>query len=240
MDAMPDAQWRVLWALARFGGLRSPSESRLLRWTDVNWAANKLLVRTPKTEHHGEGHDYKHVPLFPELRRELDALWEQTPKGTIYVLPRWRSEKSLAPHISKILDRNGIPPIKTILAYARRSRAMELRRQYPEAMVARWMGHSVKIADEHYDGDMDRDFEVASQRSTTSDVDRKFANNVPASAGTKLPANDDMLQNKAPSDLQEASINTSVAEAGLEPARPLRTRDFKSRASANSATRPSC
>ncbi len=29
-----------------------------------------------------------------------------------------------------------------------------------------------------------------------------------------------------------------MAEAGLEPARPLRTRDFKSRASANSATRP--
>ena len=32
--------------------------------------------------------------------------------------------------------------------------------------------------------------------------------------------------------------NAQVAEAGLEPARPLRTRDFKSRASANSATRP--
>ncbi len=29
-----------------------------------------------------------------------------------------------------------------------------------------------------------------------------------------------------------------VAKAGLEPARPLRTRDFKSRASANSATWP--
>ena len=29
-----------------------------------------------------------------------------------------------------------------------------------------------------------------------------------------------------------------VAEGGLEPPRPLRTRDFKSRASANSATRP--
>src|SRR4029079_10981306 len=34
IDAVPDAEWRVLIALSRFGGLRVPSEALALRWSD--------------------------------------------------------------------------------------------------------------------------------------------------------------------------------------------------------------
>ena len=36
MDACPDAEWRLLFALSRFGGLRCPSEHIALRWADVD------------------------------------------------------------------------------------------------------------------------------------------------------------------------------------------------------------
>ena len=36
IDAAPDAQWRLLIALSRFGGLRVPSEALALRWSDVD------------------------------------------------------------------------------------------------------------------------------------------------------------------------------------------------------------
>lgn len=35
LDACPDAQWRLLFALSRFGGLRCPSEHLGLRWGDI-------------------------------------------------------------------------------------------------------------------------------------------------------------------------------------------------------------
>ena len=36
LDACPDAQWRLVFALSRFGGLRCPSEHSLLKWEDVD------------------------------------------------------------------------------------------------------------------------------------------------------------------------------------------------------------
>ena len=37
--ACPDAEWRLIVALARYGGLRTPSETFALTWADVDWAA---------------------------------------------------------------------------------------------------------------------------------------------------------------------------------------------------------
>lgn len=52
LEACPDQQWRLIFVLSRYGGLRCPSEHLALRWTDVDWNNNKLTVRSPKTERH--------------------------------------------------------------------------------------------------------------------------------------------------------------------------------------------
>ena len=39
----PDNQWRRLFALCRFGGLRCPSEPLVLRWDDVDWEHDKII-----------------------------------------------------------------------------------------------------------------------------------------------------------------------------------------------------
>jgi len=71
LDACPNQEWRTIIALARIGGLRCSSELQQLRWSNVNWAENRILVHSPKTEHH-ERHRERNVPLFPELRAELE------------------------------------------------------------------------------------------------------------------------------------------------------------------------
>src|SRR6185312_9280451 len=42
LEACPDAQWRLLFALSRFGGLRCPSEHLGLRWGDIDWVRGKF------------------------------------------------------------------------------------------------------------------------------------------------------------------------------------------------------
>lgn len=49
-DACPDVEWRLLFALVRFGGLRCPSECLTLTWDCVDWTKNRLQVQSPKTE----------------------------------------------------------------------------------------------------------------------------------------------------------------------------------------------
>ena len=80
LDACPDQTWRTLLALCRIGGLRNPSETLELRWTDVDWKNRSILVRSPKTEHHA-GKESRLIPMFPRLREELEAQWDLASSG---------------------------------------------------------------------------------------------------------------------------------------------------------------
>jgi len=51
LDSCPDQEWRLIVALARFGGLRCPSEHLALTWPDVDWDQGKILIRSSKMEH---------------------------------------------------------------------------------------------------------------------------------------------------------------------------------------------
>ena len=80
MEACPDAEWRLIFALARFGGLRCTSEHMRLRWVDIDWERNRFTVHSPKTEHH-QGGGIRVVPIFPELRPYLKRLSSRPMKG---------------------------------------------------------------------------------------------------------------------------------------------------------------
>jgi integrase len=73
LEACPDVEWQLIFALARYGGLRTPSETLALKWSDVNWEARMFTVRSPKTEHPEDG-GIRVVPIFKELRPYLDAV----------------------------------------------------------------------------------------------------------------------------------------------------------------------
>ena len=56
----PDTQWRLLFALSRYGGLRCPSEHLALRWGDIDWSQDRITVMSPKTEHHAGSRISRH------------------------------------------------------------------------------------------------------------------------------------------------------------------------------------
>ncbi|MEZ5944867.1 MAG: hypothetical protein R3C18_26080 [Planctomycetaceae bacterium] len=55
-DQCPDAEWRLILALSRFGGLRVPSEIFPLKWEHIDLDAGRFTIHSPKTEHHA-GHE---------------------------------------------------------------------------------------------------------------------------------------------------------------------------------------
>ena len=52
INACPDAEWRLIVALARFGGIRIPSELITLQWSDINWEEDKITIHSEKTASH--------------------------------------------------------------------------------------------------------------------------------------------------------------------------------------------
>ena len=119
IEECPDAEWRLLVGLARFGGLRVPSEALSLRWEHINWERGEMLVPSPKTEHH-EGHETRLVPLFAELRPLLLEASEQAEEGAEFVINRHRSKVkeggadwqavNLRTQFQKIIKRAGLKP----------------------------------------------------------------------------------------------------------------------------------
>lgn len=145
MAEAPDAEWKALIALSRYGGLRCPSEHYALRWGDIDWHRGRIRVPCPNLEYR-EGHGYSTVPLFPEVREHLLKLFEETPDGIEYVnqIPRGpdKPSHSVRTHHSKV---NGHP-----VAQPASQSETELMREYDWQPVCKWIGNSPAVAAKHY------------------------------------------------------------------------------------------
>ncbi len=110
LDACPDSEWRLLFSLSRYGGLRCPSETLALTWADVDWARDRIRVHSPKTEHLRDGGN-RWIPLFPELRPHLAEVFELAAPGTVFVINRYREgTQNLRTQLTRIIRRAGLSP----------------------------------------------------------------------------------------------------------------------------------
>lgn len=150
LDACPDGQWRLIFALSRYGGLRCPSEHFALRWEDVDWARNRLTVHSPKTEHHPNGAS-RQIPLFPELLPHLREAFEDAEEGAEFVITRYReTTQNLRTQLGKIIKRAGLESWPKLFHNLRSTRETELAESYPIHVVCKWIGNSQLIAAKHY------------------------------------------------------------------------------------------
>ena len=150
INACPDAEWRLLFALSRYGGLRCPSEHLLLRWEDVNWEHDRITIHSPKTEHH-EGGESRVIPIFPELRPHLQEVWDLAEDGAEYVITRYRDRNSnLRTQLNRIIKKAGLKPWPKLFHNLRSTRETELAEAFPMHTVCAWIGNSQLIAAKHY------------------------------------------------------------------------------------------
>jgi len=162
LDACIDAQWRLLFALSRFGGLRCPSEHLGLKWGDVDWEKGRMLIRSPKTEHH-EGGESRMVPIFPELLPYLREVFELAEPGTEHVITRYRDPAvNLRTQLLRIIAKAGLQPWPKLWQNLRSTRETELAERYPLHVVCAWIGNSRAVAQQHYLQVTDEHFEQAS------------------------------------------------------------------------------
>lgn len=226
IDACPDHEWRLIFALSRYGGLRCPSEHLALRWGDVNWERGTMLVRSAKTERH-EGKGTRLVPLFPELRTILDEAWERAEPGVEHIINRYRdANQNLRTTFQKIIRRAGLEPWPKLFQNLRASRATELANEFPAHVAAAWLGHSTIVANKHYWQVTDADLARANAPAQASD---KSAAQNPAqhthAASSAESRSTQPAHEKAPVLLESASLcetlpNRGMGVTGLEPATP--------------------
>ena len=165
IEACPDAEWRLIFALSRYGGLRCPSEHLALRWEDINWEHGRIHVQSPKTEHLPGG-ESRLVPLFPELRPFLQDAFELAEPGAEFVVTRYRSgDKNLRTQLNRIITRAGLKPWPKTFQNLRSTRETELAEQFPVHVACAWIGNSQPVAAKHYLQVTSEHFERAASES---------------------------------------------------------------------------
>lgn len=163
LEACPTNEWRLIFALARFGGVRCPSEVLALRWGDINWERGRIVVRCVKTADAGRAE--RVIPLFPEIKPYLLQAFEDAPDGAEHVFERRAmTSANLRTHARRIIRRAGLAPWPRTFHNLRSSRAIELAHEHPAHVVSGWMGHSIGIAHAHYLTVLDADFDRAASK----------------------------------------------------------------------------
>jgi len=140
----------LLLVMARYLGVRVPSEIVPLKWTDVDWENSRIVITSPKTKRHKDG-EKRVCPIFPEVLPALREAWEAAPEGAVWIFPSVRHQgKNLRTWLERAIIRAGRQPWPRLWQNMRATRATELADQFPSHVASAWLEHSEQIADRHY------------------------------------------------------------------------------------------
>lgn len=151
LDKLPGTQWKLLFGLCRWGGLRI-GETRLLTWGDVLWDRDELLIHSPKTARYGQG--TRTLPIFPELRKLLNDREAEAVAGDVHLLPmlQGRSNASLRKTVERAIKAAGVKQWARLWHNLRGTRQNELLEEgHKRKAVCAWLGNSSETASEHYE-----------------------------------------------------------------------------------------
>jgi len=223
LAACPDTEWKLIFTLCRYGGVRCPSEVLTLKWADVNWEQSRILIHSPKTEHHPGG-ESRLIPLFPELLPYLREAFEEAEPGSEFVITRYRRPNcNLRTQLQRIIRKAGLKAWPRLFQNLRSSRETELCEQWPEHIVCSWIGNSKVVARRHYLQLRDEDFARAAQNPTHEEHEAQKAAQQPVAVNRTEqhqnphddPENADTLIGVGAT---ASSINGGMGDAGIEPA----------------------
>lgn len=137
---------RALFALARYCGLRVPSEPLALRITDLDWDLSRISV--PNDTKTGSR-------TLPMLQAEpyLRALVEEHPDGTTMLFTRARSSAATTYRewLLAAIRSAKLEPWPKLWVNLRASCRTDLADLYPAAVCDHWLGHSTRVARNHYE-----------------------------------------------------------------------------------------
>ena len=209
LEACPDAEWRLRFAMMRWLGLRCPSELNELRWEDVDWSGNRIRIRDKKRG------TFRTPAIFPEILPYLEDAFELASPGAVYVLRR-AANKNYREKFLKILDRAGIEPWPALFHNLRASAVTDAAGCLPSHVVNKWFGHCEAISQEFYRQLREDDYELVQSRTSALDtVPQKVTQQTsekPAAAGKS----NDVRSSEAFKDRQIQQAPENAAEHGTE------------------------
>ena len=143
LKALPDTNWRLLFCLMRFQGLRR-HEVFAIDWSNIDWATNELTVPAEDTKT-----GWRAMPIFAETLPYLQDAFEIAEAGQKVVC--WPGSQD---SLTELLKRQVVAACGECWPKAcqqlRSTRRTELDALFPAYVVNEWLGHDSTTAEKHY------------------------------------------------------------------------------------------
>ena len=220
LDKCPNDDWRLIFGLARYCGMRCPSEVLTLQWSDILWAENKIRIDSPKT-------GLRFCALFPEIRPILERAFEAAPAGERFCVIRYRYDRETGKGYNpgttgkKIIESAGDIPWEQPFIALRKTRRNELELAgFRSTAIDAWLGHDDETAKKHYSRVTDTDFERGSQLLTIGQKGNAGGNSYEAIRGHIAPNEKKEQLKPRENDTVASSVPSEMTPTGLEPVLP--------------------
>ena len=166
IERCPDEELQLVIALARWGGLRTPSEPFAMQWKHIDLNRRRVHVQCVKTETKGKA--AREIPLFPELVPFIEKLRSSTQNKAPddFVIPALRRSTgaNVRKRMSHAIRTAGLKSWPRVFHNLRSSRQTELQERFPRKTLCEWMGNSEQVADQHYLQVREEHFEQATRQ----------------------------------------------------------------------------
>ena len=210
IDACPNWQWRTFVGFLFYLGLRSPSETHAIKWSDIDWDRRKVTIDAAKT-------GMRVAPIRPELMALLDEAYEAAEEGALLVLDGFpKNNRHRGMH--KIIKRAQVEPWSDLFQHARRCcRTRFLTEGHPPHAVSRWMGHGQTVGDKHYTMVSEESFDRVSGARAAKSAAAEHC--IPTQIDAPLETKESKSARKNPrsSQMQQNTGSFKAPPPGLEP-----------------------
>ena len=166
LNECPTLQFKLIFALARWQALRTPSEPVRLRWSDIDFENRTMIIQQPKMETRGK--PTRKMRIFEPVLSLLIELRDIVQPGLDCPLsaPIIYADKGNAVNwrkaLKKVIERAGVKPWPKLFQTLRATRETELAAVLPLHVVTAWCGNTPNVALSHYLMTTDDHFEQAS------------------------------------------------------------------------------
>ncbi len=147
IENAPHQEARVLFALARYGGLRVPSEPLMLTWQDIDW--EKQRIRIADETKTGE----RWLPIFAGQLFEQLRILHETTEEPHWVISRARQSAGTTwrEWLQAAINASHATKWEKLWHNLRASCRTDLEAQgFAEHVCNAWLGHGTKVARDHY------------------------------------------------------------------------------------------
>lgn len=146
LKACPNESWRLIFNLARLGGLRR-NEIERADWSHIDLERRTMIVEGDEdagARREGTKKRRRVVPIVPEL---YDVLANHPSRTGLLVQV---NQSNFERDARGIVERSGVEDYGKPLHSLRASFANDMMDRHPIQDVAEWLGHSVEVAMRHY------------------------------------------------------------------------------------------